>query len=81
MAVIDRLDKKAALDFVSDRSGQGKLVATTPVIDEPENKPNDGEQSVESHPEQIDEPNEPPTYGERNRYLPGSTKERAESRS
>ena len=49
-------------------------MATTPVLDEAENKPNDGEQAVEPHPEQIDEPNEPPTYGERNRFLPDQIK-------
>ena len=39
---------------------------------DPEEKiaPNDGDQSVEDHPEEIQEPDEPPTYGERNCYLP-----------
>ena len=40
-----------------------------------EQKPaNDGAQAIEEHPEEIQEPNEPPTYGERNCYLPDQLK-------
>lgn len=48
-------------------------MATAPTLDESK-LPNDGAQSVEDHPEQIDEPNEPPNYGERNCYLPEQLK-------
>jgi hypothetical protein len=48
-------------------------MATAPTLDESK-LPNDGTQSVEDHPEQIDEPNEPPNYGERNCYLPEQLK-------
>ena len=48
-------------------------MATSPALDESE-LPNDGDQAVEDHPEEIQEPNEPPTYGERNCYLPDQLK-------
>lgn len=35
---------------------------------------NDGEQAIEDHPQQIESPDEPPTYGERNCYLPEQLK-------
>jgi hypothetical protein len=41
-------------------------MATAPPIEDT----NDGDQAVEDHPEELQEPNEPPTYGERNCYLP-----------
>lgn len=44
-------------------------MATSPTLDESKLQ-NDGQQSAEDHPEQIEESNEPPTYGERNRCLP-----------
>jgi hypothetical protein len=36
--------------------------------------PNDGDQAVEDHPAEIQDPDEPPTYGERNCYLPEQLK-------
>ena len=48
-------------------------MATLPTVEEPLEK-NDGEQAVEDHPEEIQEKNEPPTYGERNCYLPEQIK-------
>ena len=41
---------------------------------EEQSAPNDGEKSIEDHPEELEEPNEPPTYGERNCYLPDQLK-------
>ena len=49
------------------------MATTTPTFDEP-TAPNDGDQSIEDHPEEIQDPNEPPTYGERNCYLPEQLK-------
>jgi hypothetical protein len=48
-------------------------MATLPTIEEP-TAPNDGDQAVEDHPAEIQDPNEPPTYGERNCYLPEQLK-------
>lgn len=48
-------------------------MATVPTLDESE-LPNDGDQAIEDHPEEIQDPNEPPTYGERNCYLPDQLK-------
>jgi hypothetical protein len=48
-------------------------MATAPTLEEP-TEPNDGDQSVEDHPEEIQDPDEPPTYGERNCYLPEQLK-------
>ena len=48
-------------------------MATSPVLEDPA-MPNDGDQAVEDHPEEIQDPNEPPTYGERNCYLPDQLK-------
>lgn len=48
-------------------------MATTPTLDE-QKPPNDGDQAVEDHPEELEEPNEPPTYGERNCCLPDQLK-------
>lgn len=44
------------------------------ILDNEAVKPNDGTDSVEEHPEEIDGPDEPPTYGERNRFLPDQLK-------
>lgn len=48
-------------------------MATSPTLDESK-MTNDGDQAVEDHPEEIQDPNEPPTYGERNCYLPDQLK-------
>lgn len=44
------------------------------ILDDEVVEPNDGMDSVEEHPEEIDEPDEPPTYGERNKFLPDQLK-------
>jgi hypothetical protein len=49
-------------------------MATSAALREEPAKPNDGDQSIEDHPEQIEEPNEPHIYGERNCYLPEQLK-------
>lgn len=48
--------------------------AIAPDLDDDAEAANDGQQSVESHPEEIQDPNEPPTYGEKNIYLPEQLK-------
>src|ERR1700677_4341582 len=48
-------------------------MATSPALDESA-LPNDGDQAIEDHPEELQEPNEPPIYGERNCYLPEQLK-------
>jgi len=44
------------------------------ILDDGTAAPNDGMDAVEEHPEELDEPNEPPTYGERNKVLPEQLK-------
>lgn len=44
------------------------------ILDDEVEAPNDGTEAVEEHPEEIDGPDEPPTYGERNKFLPDQLK-------
>ena len=48
-------------------------MATLPTLEEPK-AVNGGDQAVEDHPQEIEEQDEPPTYGERNCYLPEQLK-------
>lgn len=44
------------------------------ILDDEVGAPNDGTEAIEEHPEEIEAPDEPPTYGERNCYLPEQLK-------
>ena len=48
-------------------------MATAPPVEDLTDT-NDGQQAIEDHPEQLQEPDEPPTYGKRNIYLPEQLK-------